>query len=832
MNIKNIKTKHLIALALTLFMVVPMLFAAIPAVHAAGGPGVLSIVPSPSTAGATAGSTTNLPVQGSGTTLTVDVRLDDYANINIGGASNGVAGVSYEVNWNPAVLTFVSYSDGVYLPDQSNAGDFSGDAASGQLTIGQIAFDTANSQATADSATGTVTATIVFTVNSGGGSTGITLSPQPGVPYLVAPVVGDTNSQPVTGTETANALYNPLTSISLYQNPGDSSNQIQFAAGQDPIGQTFMVDIYMNNPLAVPIWGWNLGVTWNPAALQLTGATEGSYMMPTGSVGSGTANTLFLAGTPDNNAGDIPQGISDIFTSYVTTGPDAGSYTTTTSTSGVLATLTFTVVSFTSSAITLTQGIPTLETDTFTAPSTNTPSAVTPAPQLNNAMYTTNAPTAPTSPVAKITNTNSPPAIPTTSGQIITPAFTVSSPYTFALTAANSLPGMDVIPNSADTSYPSYPVTGYSWTYTASAGAPALSITSPTTTEAISFATPTTGVSGVVTYTIQLVVTTASNPNDAGYVPTSAPFTFQFQVSGSITPTTAGALLDVYVVNPGTPVYNPSTPSTTNPIYSPDGNNGNPLAYGTSAYTPNAYSDAFGPQALMTLAGYVTYNGAPVANKEVTFQVLNNANPAAVIATLTALTDENGIATVSYRLPWYDGSYTSGPQTEFGLWSVAGSVEVQSTIVTDNMPFEFGDIIGITGVTVAQNPVPRSTPTVPSTDSFTVSLSGISAQTQNYWMSYTVIDAGSVPVANGVVSGTMPAADYTVNSAGAITAYIGPSTSSVASGTITIPSYAFVGVATIEVNIYNANPVTSLSSAVPYCPQATATFTINIPVGE
>src|SRR5208283_1483572 len=139
----------------------------------------------------------------------------------------------------------------------------------------------------------------------------------------------------------------------------------------------------------------------------------------------------------------------------------------------------------------------------------------------------------------------------------------------------------------------------YTWTYTATAGAPVLSITSPTTTEAISFSTPTTGVSGVDVYTIQLVVTTAANPNDASYVQTSTPVTIQFSVSGSITPTTAGALLDIYVVNPGTPVYNPSTVSTTNPNYSPDGNNGNPLAYGTSAYTPNAYSDAFGPQANM-----------------------------------------------------------------------------------------------------------------------------------------------------------------------------------------------------------------------------------------
>src|SRR5208283_300579 len=293
---------------------------------------------------------------------------------------------------------------------------------------------------------------------------------------------------------------------------------------------------------------------------------------------------------------------------------------------------------------------------------------------------------------------------------------------------------------------------------------------------------------------------------------------------GSITPTSAGALLDIYVVNPGTPVYNPSTVSTTNPNYSPDGNNGNPLAYGTSAYTPNAYSDAFGPQANMILAGYVTFNGAPVANKEVTFQVVNNDG--VVIATLTAMTDENGIATVSYRLPWFDGSYTSGPVSEFGIWSINGAVEVQQTIINDNMPFDFGDIVSITGVTVAQNPVPRSTPTTPSTDSFTVGLSGISDQTQAYWMSYTVIDAENVPIANGVVSGTMPAAIYH-----ATTLVVTPSTGSIGA-TFTIPSYAFVGGATLEVNVFNANPVTSLSSAVPYCPQATASLTINIPVGE
>ena len=274
-------------------------------------------------------------------------------------------------------------------------------------------------------------------------------------------------------------------------------------------------------------------------------------------------------------------------------------------------------------------------------------------------------------------------------------------------------------------------------------------------------------------------------------------------------------------------MYNPSVASTTNPVYSPDGNNGNPLAYGIAGYTPNAYSDAFRPQALMTLAGLVTFNGAPVANKEVTFNVVNNQG--AVIAKFAAPTDENGIATVSYRLPWFDGTYATGPASEFGYWSVKGAVEVQQTNVTDNMPFDFGDIISIVSgsVTPASSSVPRSTLTISTSQSFTVGLLGISDQSQAYWMSYTVIDAGNVLVATGVVSGTMSAAAY--SSTGGLT--VTPSTSSTGASFV-IPSYAFVGTATIVVNLYNANPVTSLSSAVPYCPQASATFTIAIPQGE
>ena len=98
-----------------------------------------------------------------------------------------------------------------YLPDQSNAGDLSGNTASGQLTIGQIAFNTGNAMATADNAAGSVSATIVFQVASAGTSA-ISLSPQTGVPYLVAPetVGGLTSGHAITGTFTSKRTIQPI----------------------------------------------------------------------------------------------------------------------------------------------------------------------------------------------------------------------------------------------------------------------------------------------------------------------------------------------------------------------------------------------------------------------------------------------------------------------------------------------------------------------------------------------------------------------------------------------------------------------------------------------
>lgn len=204
------KHKRFICLALV-FIIAFSVFSVITHFISAASAPILSIVPTGHN-GAT--STTDIAAQTVGTTFSVDVRVDDYADVNIGGPNSGVSDCSYTVTWDPTVLEYTSYTDGSWLPTQSNIGDLTTQVTEGQLTIGQIAFDLSDASATADSSTGSVSATITFTVLSTG-SSALTLQPSSaGVAYLEAPdtVGGVTSNYPVTGTTTVNAQYGPLTS--------------------------------------------------------------------------------------------------------------------------------------------------------------------------------------------------------------------------------------------------------------------------------------------------------------------------------------------------------------------------------------------------------------------------------------------------------------------------------------------------------------------------------------------------------------------------------------------------------------------------------------------
>ena len=107
---------------------------------------------------------------------------------------------------------------------------------------------------------------------------------------------------------------------------------------------------------------------------------------------------------------------------------------------------------------------------------------------------------------------------------------------TMTLDALLSSPGIDLIPNASN---PSFPITQYTWTVTSGTG-----LTLPTNAATMTFQTP--NVSALTSYTISLTVATAGNPSDSRYVNTSLPVTITFAVGPlAINPTNQGAAIDV-----------------------------------------------------------------------------------------------------------------------------------------------------------------------------------------------------------------------------------------------------------------------------------------------
>ena len=103
MKTKIFNVKSIVALALALFMVMPMLLIIVPVTHASSTDPYISIVPTGS-AGVT--SQNNLPAVAVGNTFEVDVRIDNTASV-----SAGINGYSYKLTWDPTVLSCIEFDD-------------------------------------------------------------------------------------------------------------------------------------------------------------------------------------------------------------------------------------------------------------------------------------------------------------------------------------------------------------------------------------------------------------------------------------------------------------------------------------------------------------------------------------------------------------------------------------------------------------------------------------------------------------------------------------------------------------------------------------------------
>lgn len=116
-----------------------------------------------------------------------------------------------------------------------------------------------------------------------------------------------------------------------------------------------------------------------------------------------------------------------------------------------------------------------------------------------------------------------------------------------------------------------------------------------------------------------------------------------------------------------------------------------PAPYGGQG--PNMPMDLVTPQSQVFLFANVTYNYYPVQHKLVSFEV--DFPNGSVYLKRQAFTDENGIATITFRMPWP----CVNPEGLFGVWHEIETVEIADITVNDTMAFKYDYAVHIFKVT-------------------------------------------------------------------------------------------------------------------------------------
>jgi Cohesin domain len=103
------------------------------------------------------------------------------------------------------------------------------------------------------------------------------------------------------------------------------------------------------------------------------------------------------------------------------------------------------------------------------------------------------------------------------------------------------------------------------------------------------------------------------------------------------------------------------------------------------------------------LISNVTYNGYPVQQKLVAFQVQNPLGDTVVLR--TAITDSNGQASISFRIP--------NQESSIGTWQVMSVVEIAEGIAWDIVTFEVRSPVPVGGYSISRTGDSRADAWVP-----------------------------------------------------------------------------------------------------------------------
>jgi hypothetical protein len=213
----------------------------------------------------------------------------------------------------------------------------------------------------------------------------------------------------------------------------------------------------------------------------------------------------------------------------------------------------------------------------------------------------------------------------------------------------------------------------------------------------------------------------------------------------------------------------------------------------------------FAPQELVMLYALATYNGAPVAQKDVAFQVNGPSNPFLNITTVgSAPTNQDGIAEFSFRIPWPN---TNPEEQVFGTWFAIATVSIADQTVIDTLTFQVGWIISITNIqTLNASAQPQTVFLRNQTIMFNLTIQNIALTPKTATITIDAQDAASYPIIHVQQENLtfQPGISYLSASA-------------------QIPTAATLGQASVQAAPYTMPPE---NGGVPYSPAITTTFEI------
>jgi hypothetical protein len=225
---------------------------------------------------------------------------------------------------------------------------------------------------------------------------------------------------------------------------------------------------------------------------------------------------------------------------------------------------------------------------------------------------------------------------------------------------------------------------------------------------------------------------------------------------------------------------------------------------------PNMPSDMFAPQAEVCLFAQVLYNGDPVQQKLVAFQVTHGD----INIYREDFTDENGIASVCFRIPW---PCVDPAGQILGLWTEISTVEVAEQIANDTLSWMVWWPVEVVSVTAkASDYIKDKTGTMPNME-FTVEYRTMSMQLIPVLLTVEVYDELGYHIGSAVFATTVGWGEYHVPL---------EFKNYTADFVVPMPTNAAVGTATVYANAFSDYP---WNGGVPYCPEAYNTFQIKLP---